>query len=599
MPRLSLDARLDRLLSESVDSTRYRDIAMQLRRLTLSSLVPDETRLTDETGRVWIAGDVAADGQVPVVSEIIGASTTAAAGTVLQWDGGEVTLQAEIIASAGGMWDTLRRDWRRDRGGSRVAAQRPVVVDLMESQIETARWAAGRLAAFREQRKHPHAVAEMISDRRAGKSFLGLLIVLMLCIDCPKVGELPTVAWLVSTSHAAREELDRIIQAILPADLYKFRELPKRMFTLANGATLLHKTTDDVESLRVGYVDIAFLNEAANMPFGAYQIVLRATQDRSGFVVLATNRPKRTRGNWVIKLADGADADVRAGVEPAVKVLRLDPKLNAAISQAAKSVIDRALRYGLDAEDELDEGVILEADAKCFAPPFSLETHVRPLPQVGLVDVTAEVIRRIFGKSFNYLIGADFQQQNAAIAFKVFAPSLDPTSWRNFHMWAVRGWFLKDGGDEDDLIDALEVDGFKADNSFVVGDWSGDWQNGRHGYGPASFDSFKDRGWDIVGPTRKKTKKALRGRNPDVERSVGELRNAIQSGRFFVTPGEPAANVAKSLHKCDATVDRFGNLRPKGVFAHLGDCCRYPLHYLLTRISDVAAPLPSYVTTRR
>ena len=144
MPRLSLDAELDKLLAESQDSTRYRDFAMQLRRLTLSGKAPEGAYLTDDTGRQWIAGEVGDDGVQPVVSEVIGASTTAAEGLVLRWDGGEVTLRVEIIASAGGVWDTLRRDWRRDGSGSRVVAQRPVVVDLMESQIETARWAAGR-----------------------------------------------------------------------------------------------------------------------------------------------------------------------------------------------------------------------------------------------------------------------------------------------------------------------------------------------------------------------------------------------------------------------------------------------------------------------
>ncbi len=598
MPRLSLDARLDRLLSESVDSTRYRDIAMQLRRLTLSSPVPDETRLADETGRVWIAGDVAADGRVPVVSEVIGSSTTAAEGLVLRWDGGEVTLRVEIIASAGGVWDTLRRDWRRDDSGSRVAAQRPVVVDLMESQIETARWAAGRLAAFREQRKHAHAVAEMISDRRAGKSFLGLLIVLMLCIDCPKIGNLATVAWLISTSHPAREELDRIIKAILPADYYVFRELPKRMFVLANGATLLHKTTDDVESLRVGYVDIALLNEAANMPFGAYQIVLRATQDRSGFVVLATNRPKRTRGNWVIKLADGADADVRAGVEPAVKVLRLDPKLNAAISQAAKSVIDRALRYGVEDGEELDEGLLLEADDRCFAPPWDDAAHIRPLPQVGAVDVTAEITKRLFGRGFNFLIGADWQQQPASAAFKLFAPSYEALG--QFSMYCVKAWFMRGGGDEDDMLDLIEASGLSAQECLTIGDCSGHWQKGDHGFGPVSFSTLKRRGWEVTGPTKKKTAKATYPKNPDVEQSVGRLRGLLREGRFFVVTGEAAQPMALALKKCDATIDRYKNLRPKGIHAHLADCARYPAWWLLAR-PDVITPaaLPAYITNAR
>ncbi len=70
------------------------------------------------------------------------------------------------------------------------------------------------------------------------------------------------------------------------------------------------------------------------------------------------------------------------------------------------------------------------------------------------------------------------------------------------------------------------------------------------------------------------------------------------SDRFFVLPGDPAANVAKALHKCDARVDDFGNYKPSGRFAHLGDACRYPAYFLLTRVDSVAAPLPAYVTRR-
>ena len=598
MPRLSVEAELDRLLAESQDSTRYRDVAMVWRRLTLQRPVAEGARLTDDAGRVLIAGEVGDDGVQPVASEVVGASAAVAAGAVLRGDGGvETVLVVEVLASAGGVWDSQKKDWRRDSAGQRVPALDPVVVDLMESQIETARWAAERVAAFREQRAHPHAVAELFSDRRAGKTFLGVLIVLLVAIDCPRVGALPLVAWLVSTQHSSREELDRIIKAILPSAFYVYRELPKRMFVLANGATIMHKTTDDPEAqLRSGYVDVCLLNEAANMPFNAYRITLRGTQDRRGFLVLTTNKPTRTRGAWVVKLADGAEKDQRDGKVPALKLLRLDPKKNAAIAQGAKSAIDRALRYGVDEGEDLDEGVILEADAKLCAPPFDLDKHVKSPPLFGLIDVTAEITKRLHGKSFAYVVGADFQQQNAATAFRVMARDARPESLKDFVLVAVRSWFLRGGGDEDDLIDCMVADKFTAENCFVVGDWSGDWQKGNHGYGPVSFEAFKSRGFEIVGSTKKKTAAAAHGKNPDVEQSVGKLRTFISEGRFLVAAGEATAGLQKALLKCDARVDTYGNLRPKGIHAHLIDTCRYPLWFLATRVDAVAAPVPAYVT---
>lgn len=600
MPRLSLDQELDKLLEESLDETRYRDVAMVWRRLTLSAPVPEGSRLVDATGRAWVAGEVAEDGSQPVASEVVGASAGATAGLTLRGAGYSATLRVEVLAEAGGVWDAQRNDWRKDEHGKRVRASQPVVVDLMESQIETARWAAERVLAFREQRPHPQAVAELFSDRRAGKTFLGVLCVLLMGIDCPAVGRLPLVAWMVSTQHSSRDELDRIIKAILPPPLYVYRELPKRQYTLANGAILAHKTIDDVEAqLRSGYVDICLLNEAALMPFSAYNVPLRGTQDRGGFLVLTTNKPKRSRGAWVVRLADGAEKDVREGRVPAVKLLRLDPKKNAAIAQKAKSAIDQALRYAIEEGEGIDEGVILEADAKLCAPPFEVDKHVKTLPLFGLLDVTAEVTKRLHGRSFAYVVGADFQQQNAATAFRVMARDARPESLKDFVLVAVRSWFLRGGGDEDDLIDCMVADKFTAENTFVVGDWSGDWQKGNHGYGPVSFEAFKSRGYEIVGATKKKTQAALHGKNPDVEQSVGKLRTFIADGRFLVAAGEATAGLQKALLKCDARVDTYGNLRPKGIHAHLIDTCRYPLWFIATRIESVAMPVPSYVTARR
>lgn len=596
MPKLSLNTKLDRLLAESHESTRYVDSALQLRRLTLSTHVPAGTKLQTLDGVVFTAGEVADDGKQPVHSEVVGKSATVDAGCKLVGlvgDGIKTTLEAETICTSGGVWDTQRREFRRDANNQIVAASRPVRVDLMESQIEAGRWLAERVAAFRDQRPHPQAVAELFSDRRAGKTFVGVLGVLLVAFT-PVTGSLPLVSWFVSTSHAARDELDRIVKAILPPHLYTYRELPKREFVLLSGAKILHKTTDDVESLRVGYVDIALLNEAANMPRDAYSIVLRATQDHAGFLVLTTNTPKRSKGAWVVHLAEGAAQDEREGRIPAVKVLRLDPKQNAAISQGAKSTIDRALLYTVE-EDELDEGVILEADAKLLAPPFDPLKHVRA--PFGLVDVTATFLSRITGRPFQYLAGADFQQQCAAVVFKIYAP--DAESLDRFVFVAVASYFLRGGGDEDDLIDCLEADNYTSTNTHVIGDCSGQWQKGDHGYGPVSFETFKRRGYSIVGPTTKKSPKGQYSKNPDVEASVGRLRTFIADDRLLVSPSERTKALETAIFKCEARVDVYANLHPKGIHAHLIDATRYPQWWATSKATAATQQLPQYVLNAR
>lgn len=598
---MSLDADIDRLLAESQDATRFRDFAMVARRLTLSLHVPEGTELTDDTGRGWVADEVAADGKQPVHGAVLWESAAAADGTVLRWRGGEVRLCAEVVVSAGGVWDSQKRCYKTDADGKLVPAQKPIVVDLVESQVEACRWFAQRLKAFRERQKHPHMVGELFADRRAGKTFVGVLFILLTVFECPTVDGQPLVAWLISVQHNVREEIDATISKLVPAEYFVFRELPKRMYLWANGATCLHKTVDDPEgALKAGRCDVALLNEASAMPFKAYRNVLRAVQDKHGFLILCTNTPTRTKGSWVTRLADGAQKDEREGREPALKLFKLDPKQNAAISQEAKAQIDKALRYALDDGDSLDEGVILEADEKCFSPPFDEAQHVRPLPQVGLVDVTAEITQRLYGGRFSYLVGADWQMQSASAAFKVFAPSVRDLD--KFVLVCTHAWFLREGGDEYDIIDCVQSAGLTGLTALTVGDCSGGSQNNIHSYGPPSFDIYQRLGWPIVGPTEKKTDRGKHAKNPPVEKSIGRFRTLIKEGRFFVVAGEDAAGMAVALKKCEARIDAYRNLRPKGIHAHLGDCARYVAWWLLAKphlLTDNVSSIPAAVSGRK
>ena len=600
MPSLSRDRELDQLLAESQDTTRYREIAMRLRYLTLSRPVAYKAKLTDDEGREWVAGGELDDsGKLPVSTAQIGASATVPAGTILRTESGDaVELCVEVVGEAGGVWDTQRKDWRLHPDGTRYAALSPVTVDLTPAQIVAGRWLAKRVRAFRDREKHHQNTLELFSDRRAGKTFLGVLGVLMMAIDCPQVGKLPLVAWMVSTMHSSRDELDRIIKAVLPPELYTFRELPKRQYMLANGALIAHKTIDDVEGqLRSGYVDICLLNEAALMPLDAYRLTLRGTQDRGGFVVLTTNTPMRTRGAWVVRLANGAEEDARLGKPLSIELVKLDPRLNTAIEQEAKQGIDQSLRHAISGDEGLDEGVILEADQKLLAPPWDPNTHIITLPRVGFVDVTAYVTQQIQGQSFQYIAGADFQQQCAGSVFKIYAKSHEPADlaeWMMVGLWSV---FFRSGGDENDLVEALRAANYTPQNTLIIGDCSGGWQAGDHGYGPKSFAVLQAAGYTILGPTKKKSAKGFYSKNPDVEKSVAQLRNQIQRGRFLVEQNQHTGQLQKALAGCDARVDIYGNLRPKGTHSHLVDTCRYPLWWLSTGASQIqpAAQVPNYV----
>ena len=70
MPRLSIDTKLDRLLAESVESSRFTDYSAVVRRLHLGQQnVPVGTKLRDRLEQEWIVGDRdALDNTLPVAT---------------------------------------------------------------------------------------------------------------------------------------------------------------------------------------------------------------------------------------------------------------------------------------------------------------------------------------------------------------------------------------------------------------------------------------------------------------------------------------------------------------------------------------------------
>lgn len=604
MPRLSLDARLDRLLAESMDSTRYTDLAIVARRLTLTPHVPPDTRLTDAAGRVWVAAHIADDGHQPVRSEDLWASTSAADGTLLSWSDGVAVLEAAVVISCGGVWDHLRKTWKLDASGERVAAADPVIVDLQESQLDAMYWFQGRLAAFRNRQDHPHFAGLLFDDRRGGKTFIAGFMLLCALVDVPAVDGMPLEAWLVTQTLAARDEIEETLDKIARPGWYKKREAPKRQFIFCHGAKLSCKTSDDVETLRVGRCDFGLINEAALLPEAAYNIVGRATQDKQGCLLLTTNSPRslsnaarRRRGGWVARVWDGAERDEKEGNEPVVKLLRCSPEKNMAVKQEAKAKILRGLAYARDpdAPDLTDEGIVAESGETVCS--WDDDKHIRPLPQLGVVDVTEEVTRRLYNRPFGMVIGGDFQTECAASAFKFFAPAGDLSQ---VQIWSTHAWFMAGGGDESDLSEAIVADGVLPGSALWVADNSGMWQSGTHGYGPVSYAALRRLGWEVTGVTLKKTDKASYPKNPDVAQSTSRLRKFIAEDRFFCTP--TAKVLSLSLKKCEARRDAFGNIRPKANtrYSHNLDTARYIAWWLTCRPEFLTAgQKPAYVTAAR
>lgn len=584
--KLLSDLRKDIKAAASVG--RYVDMGMRVRRLTL--LTDDGKRpapgpCVSADGQAWAVPAASCDDKVPISTRPIQAARKYETGTEIFRDGKRLgVLVVDDIATGGGVWDALNNQWSLDSDGKRLPPQRPVVFDLRESQVPAFRTFAAWLAKWR--RKEPTAIDGLIAfgGRRSGKTVMGLLGCLFAAVDVGRVDGTPLIAWLVSCNHPAREELDRELRALLQPGWAVYREMagvssPAHTYTLLNGAQITHRTAEDPEALRVGRCDIALQNEAGKQTQLAFANIVNAMADKSGFWIGASNRPRRSKANWIALLAKESK---KLGPEASFPFFELDPKLNDAIDQGKRQRVLDTLRR-LD-PDDADEGALLEAGNYVYAPPFDEMEHVKPLPQVGLADLTREVTRKIAGVERDYIIGCDFQGRPAMVASVWKVVGKLPDQW---HLWCVKSYFVE-ATDEEGLIDEIAGDGYSPENSLIISDASGQWQRGSHGPGPVSFRFFKDRRYVIVGAQRKKGSSGLYSCNPRpkeaaVGRVVGLLTKKRANGYPALVVDPEALTMGESFAKCKAGRGRFGII-PVGDHSHLTDTATYVTWAVLTEL---------------
>lgn len=177
------------------------------------------------------------------------------------------------------------------------------------------------------------------------------------------------------------------------------------------------------------------------------------------------------------------------------------------------------------------------------------------------------------------------------VAIKLLAPDGDLSQMK---FWTVDAWY---GGDEYEIIDAMERSGYAPGRALVICDASGTWQTGIH-KGGTSIAIFKKRGWEIT-PVEQPRGEGERPKNPPRARSVGQLRKMIETERVWVVPG--AKYMSTSLKKCVAKFDAFGNIVPQSNtrYSHHLDCLRYVIHWCLAR-PDTLKPqeMPAYLQVR-
>lgn len=588
MPKLSQNERLARLVAETRGKDRFQDLAMVFRRPMCVFTVPvrAEQIVIGAGVKFRILADAQAGIPVPITSEIIGQSAQVQAGAVVTEPNGLDVgrFVPELILRAGGVWDHFLHGWVMD-GAERRAASVPLVLDLQESQIAFAVWWASVLLRWRNGEPLDVSAALMIGGRRAGKTWLGNMALWALILDRPFLSDgSKAIGWQISVTFREKEEIDRQVKELIPQSWYTFAAAAN-VYTLAHGPTITNLSARNPQSLRRGRGDVLFLNECQKMHRRAFVNALPATADRGGILLMAANPPTEddTLGEWIYEIYDAAQEAKTKNEVPPVLIQDFSWTENKAINAVARARVAAAIRVVSPEAAEADEqGVVKPVGLRaCWA--FDRRVHVQALPDGP--DITEDYTRSRTREGYPYLAGSDFQNRpyHCMIIYKIFGSIERPI----LHAMDV----IMTTGDEDDLIDDLEQAGYGNRDVLVIGDASGEIQDGIHSRreGRTSYAYFRARGYKILPPREKIGAASKAAKNPDVHRSLNLTNTWLTDGRYLVAPDlDP---VISALKNCKAK-RTDGGLRPADrKWGHLVDCARYPTWWCTpARKPSVATP---------
>lgn len=496
----------------------------------------------------------------------------------------------ETLLWAGGRWDRL--DLRFDE----TEPNEVVVIRLEESQIAFTLWFADFLRDYREGYPRDVSLALVAGDRRGGKTFDTLFCQIAALIDVPRLGNgLPTKGWVISRTYKERDELAQLVGGFIPDTMYKEMKAPEYRYTFPHGSYLRNLSADDPNSLKQGGVDFLLYNEPQKMSPKAIKNGLYGTADRGGLCVLAANPPDGPEGDWLRDLKEAIDEDVE--IKPITRFFNFSSKHNTKIDQPARK---RVAKIAQKIDPEMGDG---DADGTwrrwgdMACPSWNSRTLdkgglVGPPPEIGLVDMTTVVTRRAFGRSFDYVIGADFQRkpQAAAILRVLQVPDCkDPVYWFTGACGTV--------GTEVELsTDLLGFPNSYAQRSgekrsaMIIGDCSGSWQGSERIKGRTSFSLLENEGWYIQPAEIIKGANSERPRNPEVGQRLGLMQRLMEARRIRVSP--ECVWLITSFAKCQLRRTETGTRVPKGQLAHILDAACYAVWRLEPKPGEHRAPPP-------
>lgn len=351
---------------------------------------------------------------------------------------------ARPIVTVGGQWD------RHERRFTDAEATTEVCVGIHRGQRHVFEWLHAWLLAYLVTGWPPEEIrpyaAIWVSGRRAGKSWLGVLAALLFAAARPH-----SIVWLCAPTESKTEELRRLLggdgspDELLPSTWGRYK-IDDRRFVLANGSQIIMKSGH--KSIKEGRADLVVLNEGQLMVEKRYQEARGAIVDTGGLVIVTANPPDTIKGEWIERTA----FEVEEGRQRHTVFHRFDAKLNPFIDQAALQSLAETMD---DVTADREIGGIFRPIGNVVYHAFTFKRNAQRPTGPRWADVTREHTRALFGRSYDVVVGIDFDKlpHLAAAAIRVYADAEHPSIRV---AWVVEECFVPES-DEHGLIVALEA----------------------------------------------------------------------------------------------------------------------------------------------
>ncbi len=411
----------------------------------------------------------------------------------------------EHLARLGGQWDRGVKDFIGDAPRSRV-------IRLHKGQLEFSRWFCdvwlpAHINGWPVD-ETPIYTALVAGGRRGGKTFM--LTALSLAYACAVPG---AIVWIVVPSdiEGYGEELMSYLEKLMPRDWYTSLGSPHWRYDLVNGSCIRFLSGFTAGKLKKGTASLVFMNEGQQIPVGSYNTVRASIADEGGLVIAAANPPDQgDKGEWVADVAAGASN----GSLDHAKAFFVDPEDNPHIDfETLKALAESMSEHEYDTQIRgkflLPKGSVLSS--------WDRTQNERKVPELG--ECTARFTKRFEGRAFKHIVSIDVQSFPWIVASvgHAYANPDRPGDMSEAFIWLTDEVFIDDG-DEVDCAQALIDRGYLPEETLIICDASGDYQQAERQQklqrpelkGKGSWDMLRSLGFrHIVGPDPDMSKNPL------------------------------------------------------------------------------------------